>query len=252
MITNNTILSNTATYFGGGIACTDASLPIVTNMIIWNNHAPTGKEIYVGNTLDPSTFTISYSDVYNGMNDVFVEAGCTLNWGTGMIDANPLFVDPTAFDLHLPYPSPCVNAGDNLAPGLPFLDFEGDDRIVDGTADMGADEFSTRLYTNGDVIPGNTIRIMIIGEPGKTPVNLSLGAGVQNSPIHTPHGDIYLTLPVLNTWLLGDIPANGVYDKNITVPLAWNSGDMYPFQALLGNWGDPDTVLTNLLKLEVE
>jgi parallel beta-helix repeat protein/predicted outer membrane repeat protein len=252
VITNNTILSNTATHLGGGIACTDASIPTVTNSIIWNNHAPSGREIYIGDTLEPSVFTISYSDVDNGMTYVLVEAGCTLAWGAGMIDANPLFVDSTVFDLHLLHTSPCLNAGDNLAPSISYLDFEGDDRIADGTVDMGADEFFTHLYTNGDVLPGSTIRIMIIGEPGTTPVNLSIGSGVAPSPIHTPHGYIYLTLPVLNTWLLGDIPANGVYDKSVTVPPSWNLGEMYPFQALLGNWGDPGTVLTNLLKLEVE
>jgi len=93
---------------------------------------------------------------------------------------------------------------------------------------------------------------MIVGDPGSSPVSLSRGAGIQFPPLPTAHGKIFLTLPVLNSWILSDIPANGVYDEKVNVPAAWSSGEMYPYQALLGNWGDPDAVLTNLLKVEVE
>ena len=50
--------------------------------------------------------------------------------GPGMIDADPLFVDAatTNGDLHLRIGSPCVDAGDNGAPGLEGTSFEGDDR----------------------------------------------------------------------------------------------------------------------------
>jgi len=48
--------------------------------------------------------------------------------GTGNIDADPLFVDPTLGDYHLQWPSPCIDAGDPESPLDP-----------DGTrADMGA------------------------------------------------------------------------------------------------------------------
>jgi serine protease len=51
-------------------------------------------------------------------------------------------------DYHISIISPCVDAGDNLAPELTTEDIDGESRIVDGNADglsvtdMGADESS--------------------------------------------------------------------------------------------------------------
>ena len=43
----------------------------------------------------------------------------------------------------------------------------------------------------GDVIPGNSIDIGIVGGPG-FPVLLALGDSVLDPPITIPHGDLYL------------------------------------------------------------
>ncbi len=131
-ITNCTISGNSAGSNGGGVYVSLNSSQSVVNSIFWNNTAAgTPSQIYV----DGGSIDITYSDI---------EAGWT---GTGNIDANPLFADSANDDYHLQSTSPCIDVGNNAAPGLPANDFEGDPRIFDGdgddtaTVDMGADEF---------------------------------------------------------------------------------------------------------------
>ncbi|MFH1999445.1 MAG: right-handed parallel beta-helix repeat-containing protein, partial [Planctomycetota bacterium] len=163
-LTNNTICYND----GGGLYLSDNALATVSNTIFWGNSTPTGYEIVVGKLGGaPATLTISHSDVEGGRPAVAVQSGSILNWNSGMIKVDPLFVDfdgpdNNIFtwednDLHLSAVSPCIDAGDNNALSLPIKDFEGDPRIVHGsykmqiplkstitvgTVDIGADEYS--------------------------------------------------------------------------------------------------------------
>jgi hypothetical protein len=111
VILNNSITGNSAT-FGGGITSYQSASPIVTNSILWDNDAPTGPEIYVGDLDNPSMMTVNYSDVEGGESSVYVELGSTLNWGAGIIDADPLFTLFRRFDYLLNRGSPCIDAGD--------------------------------------------------------------------------------------------------------------------------------------------
>ena len=89
IINNCTIWGNSAgDSGGGGVLCREGSAT-VTNSILWGNTSPKGPEISVE---DPaSTFIITYSNVGGGQAGVNVEGGCTLNWGVGNIDVDPLF-----------------------------------------------------------------------------------------------------------------------------------------------------------------
>jgi hypothetical protein len=104
------------------------------NSILWDNKAPDGKEIRLGS----GKLYIDFSDVQGGQLHVHVEPGSTLEWGEGMIDADPLFVDPSAHDYRLTQSpcnplveNPCVHAGD------PDSDWVKGSTRIDGVQDEG-------------------------------------------------------------------------------------------------------------------
>jgi predicted outer membrane repeat protein len=135
-LTNCTFSGNSATSFsGGGICNSSSSSPALTNCILWGD---TPQEIY-SYDMD-SVPVVTYSDIQGGYS------------GTGNIDDDPLFVDAASDDFHLGLDSPCIDVGNNDAPILPDVDFEGHTRIADGdcdgtaTVDMGVDEVLLRGY----------------------------------------------------------------------------------------------------------
>jgi parallel beta-helix repeat protein len=140
---NNTIAENYAAQIGGGIACYDNSTVTINNTIFWNNSSPTGDEIWIGYYYSPpvpSTLTISYSDVEGGQDSAFVDEGCTLNWGDGMIDEDPLFMTYKGFDYLLGVGSPCIDTGDpSIEDGISDWHPRWPDWLPNGSrSDMGA------------------------------------------------------------------------------------------------------------------
>ncbi len=115
---------------------------------------------------------------------------------------------------------------------------------------MGADEFFPHLYCRGDVLPGQTVSFHVVGEPGQA-VKVALGAKVIDPPIPTAHGDLFIW-PIVARWPIGTVPGSGIRILSTTVPSGWSSGEAYSFQAQVGVWGNPDTLLTNLFTLSVE
>jgi len=212
---------------GGGVYGTTGT---IVNSILWGN-AP--DELVGG------SFTTTYCDVEGGWS------------GTGNIDTDPLFVDPANGDHHIPLDSPCRDAGYNLAPNLPEVDFEGDPRLTGYKVDIGADEFHTHLYTVGDVIPGSTIDVKVTGLPW-FPATLALSSTRSAVPLETAHGTLYLELPPLWQGSIGTVTSRGVLTLPVTVPAGWSSGDVYHLQAVVGPWGGPWTQLTNCEDLAVE
>ncbi len=151
-ITGCTITQNSAEY-GGGIYCYDFSSPEMTDCVLWNDTAGgDGDEIYLFST---SILTISYSDVQGGQEAAHAEPDCTLNWGDGMIDEDPLFVIGPEGDFYLSQTaagqaenSPCVDTGSDSASNICFEGPDGEicmdelwtrtDEIADtGQVDMG-------------------------------------------------------------------------------------------------------------------
>jgi hypothetical protein len=242
--TNATVCNCTFHKNSTGLHAQLESNTTITNSIFWDNgyyEIILSEMFYFFPTL-----TISYSDVKGGKSSVYVDPNCTLNWGAGMIDADPLFVDEANGDFHLTYPSPCKDTGDNSAITEPY-DFEGDPRIAYGTVDMGADEFYTHLYWTGDATPGGNVEIKFVGLPGTTPVGLCIGTDVLDPPIPSMWGDWYLMFPIIGPVDLGSITSpEGVLIVPGTIPASPPPPYSIPMQSLIG------MKLTNLCVLEVK
>ena len=114
-VINNTISGNSAEERGGGIFLVLSSSSEVMNTILWNNESPQAKEICIDDSHYPSTVAISYSNVKGGRKAVYVHPDCTLNWGPGMMDADPLFVRGPLGDFYLSQ----IDAGQSVHEYLP-------------------------------------------------------------------------------------------------------------------------------------
>ncbi|MGA3114732.1 MAG: IPT/TIG domain-containing protein [Syntrophobacteraceae bacterium] len=132
-IANNTIVGNRS---GIGLAyTTDSVLRLYKNNIIVGNNI--GFEVQPG-TL-PSDFIWQNNLVYG--NSTNYSGVSDLTGINGNISANPLFLDPANNDFHLCLGSPAIEAGDTTGHDLPATDFDGNPRVIDGQADIGAYEF---------------------------------------------------------------------------------------------------------------
>jgi hypothetical protein len=128
-ITNCSFSGNSAPS-GGAIVDAFSLGSTIKNCVIWGDSGSDEIDSYYG-----TNTTAIYSDIEGGFS------------GDGNIDADPMFVanpDPNTGDLgnlQLQAGSPCIDAGNASAvpPGV-VTDLAGDNRILDGTVDMGAYE----------------------------------------------------------------------------------------------------------------
>jgi uncharacterized repeat protein (TIGR01451 family) len=137
-LTNVTFSGNSA-QLGGGMY-NDESHPTVQNSILWGNTAPLLSQI--------ANIGGNYADVRTS-----IVQGGYIN-GSGIINADPLFVAPvaagsaptTAGDLRLRPASPAIDAGDTaLLPAGVTTDREGMPRVIGPRVDLGAFEAYAQL-----------------------------------------------------------------------------------------------------------
>ncbi len=127
LMANCTVVGNEAVNRGGGVStiANTSNESTFGNCVFWDNAAPLGPQLAIGGG-GTQTLTVSFSDVAGGQEDVYVEGGSTLDWGSGNIDADPLFVDPDNHDYHLAGGSPCIDAGCNGSVPADIADLDGD------------------------------------------------------------------------------------------------------------------------------
>ena len=189
-VVNCTVIGNKA-QAGGAIASSGTGNVSVINSILRDNRAAQGNELALISIQEITEQTISYSDIQGGQAGIFVGPAMLLHWGPGNIDAEPNFVDAGYWDdantpqdanddffvsgnYHIPPQSPCVDAGDNNAVNLTLAcDIDGEQRIFNGTVDIGADEVVVSQFDlNKDGIIDYSDIVALTGEWLETGIDL--------------------------------------------------------------------------------
>jgi len=272
---SNSIIENNLAEYGGAICCFYNSSPIIKNNIIDKNYALTNGSAIAnihsypktfGNTvvdnyvLETAPYYYKYS-IHNFIskpaivNNIIRDNPCLPDqiWGdkeyytsfnniegyaavNSNIDLDPMFIDKANSDYHLLYTSPCVNKGDSGTYKKTDLDFEGDTRIADGSTDIGADEFTSHLYTAGDKKSGSVIVINITGIPGSTPIGIWFSIDLLDPPFQSKKfGEWYLENPIYGPLLLPQIPSNGVATVSGPLPPTPSGPYTIVLQSIIGN-----------------
>jgi len=148
---NCTFANNSGGRIGGLSVHRDGNAS-VTNCIFWGNSP---RQIAVTGIRENSfsELYVNYCDIQYGIDSVEVDSLAALHWGTGNIDADPMFYDPDNGEFHLTDDSPCIDTGidsinvNGLELNAPDIDLEGYPRPQGGSTlfDMGA-------YENQDVL----------------------------------------------------------------------------------------------------
>ncbi|MCP4262179.1 MAG: S8 family serine peptidase [Planctomycetes bacterium] len=133
------------TGFGGGFYNSYESQSVITDSIFWNNYALQGNGISLGSGFEFNqtcgTLSISYSGIKDGRSGIWVDEGCTVNWGDGNIEEDPLFVEGPLGNYYLSQissgqgqDSPYVDAGSDYAS---YVDMLGRTTRTDEISDAG-------------------------------------------------------------------------------------------------------------------
>ncbi|RJP22887.1 MAG: hypothetical protein C4520_07635 [Candidatus Abyssobacteria bacterium SURF_5] len=177
-----------------------------------------GRDIYINDTKDDITGYPVY--LYNNDFSIFdtnceSRLGCTPQIvAAGNIDADPLFLNAAADDLHLTDASPCRDAGTNSAPWLLAKDFEKDARIINGTVDIGADEFALSIFPLADIKANGSDGPLTVSSGTRITVTVSLDAGAYGGDsadwwllAETPKGPVRYDYAT-KSWVAGTAPSH--------------------------------------------
>jgi|GEM_PF-4379154 len=180
VIRNNTIADNISNGAGAGGVNALGGDPAISNCILWNN----GDDL--------AGATALFSDIEDG------------DAGNGNISDDPMFFGG---DYHIDPNSPCVDSGDPADDGLGETDMDGEERVLNGRIDMGADEAFLGA--------GFTLDVIADPETNRT-INITDDAG--STTLVTPYAKLYadgvlisLTVPPTDEtffvrWTLDGIP----------------------------------------------
>ncbi|MCP4711084.1 MAG: right-handed parallel beta-helix repeat-containing protein, partial [Planctomycetes bacterium] len=144
-IKNCTFVGHAGYWHNYSIFCYGNSNTEISNCILWSDSTATSRLMMLQ---AGSHATVSYSTIQGGRDGIWKSNDSFFEWGVGNNDLDPQLTP----DGHLTTGSPCINLGNphfTVDPNAP-KDIDGEDRIIDGRMDIGADEF---LDSDGDRLP---------------------------------------------------------------------------------------------------
>ncbi|WP_137305415.1 right-handed parallel beta-helix repeat-containing protein [Lentimicrobium saccharophilum] len=159
LMKNVTITENIAKISGGAVFNYRTNLSL-WNSVLWGNFPE--EIVHFTTSGSPSQLGIYYSDVMGGQEGIDMHGPGLVDWGTGCLDADPLFTGSGIDPFSLAHHSPCIDAGPRSPDwlGLPPYDIRGNERILDGDqnslaiVDMGAYEFENIPVEPKNMIAG--------------------------------------------------------------------------------------------------
>lgn len=234
---NCTIVNNTAEWYGGGgLEFGLGGSPVVTNCIIYGNIASIGAQVHHV----AMYATYSYCNIQN--------SGGSANWnvsggidGGGNIDANPEFVDFDGGNYHLASNSLCIDAGDPNGNYDGQVDIDNEDRVISGTADIGADECNNYRYYEFNEIdgeaaydsnPNNPCNAILVNGPIWKPSDGAIGGALRFDGTND-----YVKVVDPNYYGIAGTHARTVSMWFKTSSPAWQSGGSMPYTLPLVQWG---------------
>jgi len=237
-----TIYGNAA--FQGGALYSDNAAAALVNCIVWGNTA--WDEEYPEQIHDLTwTYNTPTAASYCDIGDA------TTYPGTGNIRLDPMFVNASAGDFHLPGSSPCVDRGTNSDPDMPSTDYAGQPRIRDGnedglaTADMGV--YEIQGYSLADhVLQGEILQGMAYENSGDTAADyvfmmeLQTDGSIDHIEFRTPAGNTF-TIPNTEHTSSTNVETNHVVWEGRHV---WQYWATFSSAAGLNSYGDGTYIIT--------
>jgi hypothetical protein len=115
----------------------DSTVVLENNLVVATGSVPAFYCGYAG-----SSPTLKNNDVFSANTAAYGGACQDVTGTSGNISADPLIVDLLGDNFHIQSASPVVGAGTTSAPNEPSTDMDGDPRVIGGTIDIGADEYT--------------------------------------------------------------------------------------------------------------
>ena len=149
---------------------------VIRNSIIYDNLLTDGQNIYqIGLSYQRlPLLVIENCNIEGGIDGIYNPYGRDIEWGEGNIDVDPEFVRAGHWvgddvwvegDYHLGINSPCINAGSMSGYQLGQTDIDGEERMMGGRVDIGADELVMYDVPYLLVSPGHFIFNIYENEP---------------------------------------------------------------------------------------
>ncbi len=228
-ITNNTFTQNSAPLGGGLYILIWENTDTLNfyNNIVYGNTAPTGGDLYLRDDWNGDGVGSIVNLFNNDFNSLYAQDGDNLTQANN-IDSDPLLTP----GFHLNPGSPCIEAGNNAAPGLPAIDMDGETRIINANVDIGADEY------NGPVPSPPVPDIKANGLD--TPVAITQGENLSVTITLDPGTSLTQAADPADWWVIAQAPT-GVF--SYAVGGAWQPRIHATHQGDLFEIGSPYEVL---------